>query len=104
MVVGRMGRAIAFYLLPSRCVQNRSVRSLAVMKRCEVHVVAGAFGDFPQQNTVNPAQQRSVQLPGTVEAHTVGVEIGNKNILHLEVPARMQERKRVEEALERAGA
>src|ERR1700692_4237281 len=102
MAVGRMGRVIN--LLPLCRIQSGGLRSLAVLERHETDVEAGPFRYLPQQSSVDPVHDGPVQLSRTVEAYPVLIELRDKNILNLQIAARIEQRQSVAEAFYRARA
>src|SRR5580704_7026513 len=102
MVVGKNGKVIR--LLPLSGVEDRSFRSGPVLEWSEVQIVARALGHFAEQRAIDPVDDRAVELARAVKSHRVFLQLGDENILHLQVAARMQQRQRVAKTIERAGA
>ena len=93
---------------PGRSHQSRaascrgwwSSRPGAVAERREVHVVAGARADGAQQGAVDPGHDASRRAcPGRGSPCRYSSMCGHEDVLHLQVPARMEQRQRVGEAL-----
>src|SRR6266849_2507753 len=97
-----MGRVIG--LLPLRRIEDGSARPLAIAERREVYVVARAFRGLAQQNTIHPVHDRAVQLSRSVKSQPVLVQVGNENVLDLQVAAGAEQRKRVAETFQRSGS
>jgi hypothetical protein len=74
------------------------------MERREVHVVACPFAYLLQQHAVHPVHDGALQLPRSVKAQPVLIEVGDENILNLQVAARIEQRNRVGKALQRSRA
>src|SRR6185369_10330098 len=84
----------------SRCrEEDGGSRPGTVAEGREVHVVTGAGADGAEQGAVHPAHDGAVQLARAAEAVPILVHRGHEDVLHLKVPARMEERQRVDEAL-----
>src|SRR5207302_11019414 len=91
-------------LLALRRIQNRSLRALAVVERREVHVISCPLAHFPQQHSVYPVHDRAIQLARTVKAQPVLIEVGNENVLYLQIAARIQQLNRVVKTLQSSRA
>src|SRR5687767_7447971 len=80
-------------------VENLRLRTLAVLERSEVHVVAGAGADGAQECAVHPGDERTVQFARPPEPRTVIPDRGHEDVLHLQVPAGVEQRSGIDEAL-----
>ena len=84
------------------CIQNVCLRARPIRERREVDVVSGPRADGAQQRAVHPDHERAVQLARPLERLAVLVHRGDEDVLHLKIPARVQQRQGVGEALGRA--
>ena len=64
-----------------------------------MHVVPRARPDGAQQGAVDPGDERAVELPWALEALPVFVHGGHEDIMHLQIPARVEQRQGIREAL-----
>src|SRR6266853_2689027 len=80
-------------------IHDGRFRAQPIRERREVDVVAGAGADGAQQGAVHPRYQRSIQFARPAESLAVFVHVLDEDILHLEIPTRVEERQRVREAL-----
>ena len=67
-------------------------------------VVTGLFSNFGQERAVHPVYDRSVHFSGSAEHSRILVEIGDEDVLNLQVSPRMKKRNRVDETFQRSGA
>ena len=67
-----------------------------------MHVIAGAFANFAQQRSVDPVHDGAIQFARTVKAQPVLIEVGDENILYLQIAARMEQGNRIGKTLQRA--
>src|SRR5262245_59216749 len=91
-------------LLPMCGVKNRRSRSVPVVERREMHVIAGLRADLGKQGAVHPVYDRPIHFTGTAKHLAVITEFRHENVLHLQITSRVQERHRVDETFERARA
>src|SRR5262245_7866676 len=91
-------------LLPMCGVKNRRSRSVPVVERREMHVIAGLRADLGKQGAVHPVYDRSIHFTGAAKHLAVIAEFRHENVLHLQIASRMQQRHRIDETFKRARA